>query len=96
MPRKYPDYAYMRDTDDKLILNHYMQPIVMAEHFEERHDVAVVPPSGGNPPVCTCGWTRDRLGMTGELIDHLRDQAPEFQPSWMQQKATGKAAEGKP
>lgn len=83
MPKIYPDYAYVRDANDKLILNHYGRPIVMADYFEERHETAMVPASGGNPPVCACGWTREppRRGEDGyELYQHQRDQAPDFQP----------------
>ena len=56
--------------------NWYGRPIVLPEYYEGEHFAAVVPPSGGDPPVCSCGWTRWGDGSRWfELSDHLRDMA---------------------
>lgn len=73
-PSQYaPEECY--DANERWGLNWYGRPIVLPECYEGEHFAAVVPPSGGDPPVCSCGWTRwgdDRLGWS-ELSDHLRD-----------------------
>lgn len=59
--------------------NHYGEQIVLPEYFMGEHDVAVVPASGGSPPVCTCGWTRFKPHGSDsfiELAQHLAEQWP--------------------
>jgi hypothetical protein len=80
----YEEWQYEHKADGSLCLNWYGRPIVSAEHFEGRHETAMVPASGGNPPVCACGWTRERCQPGGpELIDHQLAQTSEFRPLWM-------------
>ena len=73
-PSQYaPEECY--DANERGGLNWYGLPNVLPEYYEGEHFAAVVPPSGGDPPVCSCGWTRwgdDRLGWV-ELSDHLCD-----------------------
>jgi hypothetical protein len=67
MTAQYPAFAYERNADGTLTLNYYGNPIVTADQFMEEHR-AMVPASGGNPPFCTCGWTRHG---GHEMADHL-------------------------
>lgn len=59
--------------------NHYGLPIADPATFTAPHTAAIVPLSGGSPPVCSCGWTRFRRddGSWIELYEHIRDQNPE-------------------
>ena len=55
--------------------NMYGGRIVRPEYFEGMHYPAIVPMGAGEPPVCSCGWTRwrDENGTYFELYDHIRD-----------------------
>jgi hypothetical protein len=81
----YEEWQYEHKADGSLCRNWYGRPIVSAEHFEGRHETAMVPASGGNPPVCACGWTRESRYAEDviELYQHQLAQAPEFRPLWM-------------
>lgn len=57
--------------------NYYGLPITPPEQFEGEH-VPNVPPIGGLPPVCACGWTRHEVdGHWFEMSDHLADMRGE-------------------
>lgn len=75
-PRQYaPEECY--PVDEPNGLNWYGFPIVLPEYYEGEHYAAKVPPSAGNPPVCSCGWTRWSTNGRDwfELADHLRDMS---------------------
>jgi len=55
--------------------NAYGSKIADPEDFKGAHYAAIVPSSGGSPPVCSCGWTRQPKGggLYVELWEHIRD-----------------------
>jgi hypothetical protein len=74
MALRYPEAACERYADGSPVLNYYGSPVVSPDQFMEPH-AATVPAAAGEPPVCSCGWTRHQFadGTWAEMPGHLTD-----------------------
>lgn len=70
--RRLSDYADWECEDRR---NHYGQPVIRVDCFDGIHYAGPVPVAGGDPPACSCGFTRERQydGSFYELVDHIAD-----------------------